>query len=297
MKIKLLILASTISFTLLNSSYSQEWKTLLPQAKVQNGTLNFFDVQKAFNDYWEPLNVEDGYYKSAGIKVKAGGWKQFKRWEWLMETRINPKTGAFPTTIGYQEFQKTYWSFKAASATGDWSSLGPTTSGGGYAGLGRFNCIAFREGDNNTYYAGAASSGLWKTTDNGSTWNVLTDENAVLGVSDAIVIPGATTDSDIIYIGTGDRDGGSMWSLLGGQWNDNNSIGVLKSIDGGTSWQATGLTFTTSQRETVNRMLIDPFNTDILYAATSDGFYKTINGGTSWTQEVKHLFYRYKNEP
>lgn len=290
MKLKLIILLTAISFALLNPTYSQEWKTLLPQAKIQNGNLNFYDVQKAFNSYWGPRNVVNGYYKSAGADVKAGGWKQFKRWEWLMETRINPTTGAFPTTTGIQEFQKTYGFFKAASATGDWTSLGPSTSDGGYAGLGRFNCIAFREGDNDTYYAGSASGGLWKTTDDGLSWTVLTDQNKVLGVSDVIVVPGATTDTDIIYIGTGDRDGGSMWSLNGGQWNDNNSIGIRKSIDGGSSWQPAGLSFATSQKVTVNRMLIDPFDSNILYAATSLGLYKTLNAGTSWNLETSQAF-------
>ena len=88
---------------------------------------------------------------------------------------------------------------------------------------------------------------------------------------------------DVIYIATGDRDGGSMWSLGGGQYNDNNSVGVLKSTDGGTTWNTTGLSFTPSQQRTVNRLLIHPSDNNILYAATTDGVYKTTNGGTNWT--------------
>jgi len=161
--------------------------------------------------------------------------------------------------------------------------LGPNSSGGGYAGIGRLNCVVEQPvtGD---LYAGSPSGGLWKSTNGGMTWSVLTDNNAVLGVSSIIVVP--TAGDDIIYIATGDRDGGSMWSLSGGQSNDNNSVGVLKSTDGGATWFTTGLTYSASQKETVNKLLKDPNDDDLLYAATSEGIYKTTNGGVTWTHPI-----------
>jgi PKD repeat protein len=74
-----------------------------------------------------------------------------------------------------------------------------------------------------------------------------------------------------------------MWSLGGGQYHDNNSVGVLKSIDGGTTWSTTGLSFTTNQIETVNRLLLDTDDNNTLYAATSDGFYRTTDAGVNWS--------------
>ena len=59
---------------------SQAWFENLPQSKVQNGTLTLKDYQKAFNDYWDPYQVENGYYVKNGENVKAPYWKQFKRW-------------------------------------------------------------------------------------------------------------------------------------------------------------------------------------------------------------------------
>ncbi len=244
---------------------------------------NFFEIQKEFNNYWDSRNVVNGYYEENGVRVKAAGWKQFKRWEYYWENRVDPQTGAFPETGRAEVYQQIRDLRNSRSSGGNWQSLGPSTSGGGYAGLGRINVVGFRPGDNNTLYAGSPSGGLWKTTDGGSNWSVLTDENAVLGVSDVVVIAGGTTATDVVYIATGDRDGGSMHSLSGDQFNDNNSIGVLKSTDGGTTWTATALTFTTNLKRRTNRLLKHPGDDNIIYASASDNkVYKTTDGGVTW---------------
>jgi hypothetical protein len=245
---------------------------------------SFFEIQKEFYDYWGPKQVKDGYYIENGIKQKASGWKLFKRWEWYWESRIDPQTGAFPDVNRAEIYKELKESGGERNVSGNWQSLGPNSSPGGYAGLGRLNCVGFRTGDNLTYYAGAPSGGLWKTTDDGVNWTPLTDYNTVLGVSDVVVIAGASTATDVVYIATGDRDGGSMWSLGGGTFNDNNTIGVLKSTDGGSTWSATALTYLASANKTTNRILKHPTSDATLYAATTDGVFKTTNGGSSWPQ-------------
>ncbi|MFZ4520490.1 MAG: T9SS type A sorting domain-containing protein [Bacteroidales bacterium] len=285
MKTIILFISVLIVVLFASDLKSQAWTDNLPQGKLQSGELTFYEIQKAFNDYWEPLNVKDGYYKNQqGEMVKAPGWKQFRRWEYYWQPRIVKETGQFPKTSASEELEK----FSAdnpggKSPNGNWTSLGPTSSAGGYAGLGRVNCVGFVSGDNNTIYIGSPSGGIWKTANGGTNWAPLGDQNAVLGVSD-IVAYRPVSLPDVIYIATGDRDGGSMWSLGGGNYNDNNSVGVLKSTDGGTTWNTTGLTFTPSQYITVNRLLLSPANNAILYAATSDGLYKTTNAGTNWTK-------------
>jgi len=296
------LLSHTILFVILLiisfNAHSQLANTNTQLQKVSlTDDQNFFEIQKDFNEYWDPKNVENGYYTENGVQKKAYGWKQFKRWEWYWNNRVDPTTGKFPDKRASDYYIKRGIASGTKNATGNWTNLGPTTSSGGYSGLGRLNCIGFRTGDVNTFYVGAPSGGLWKTTDGGSNWSVLTDNNAVLGVSDAIVIAGTSTASDIVYIGTGDRDGGSMWSLGGGQSNDNNGVGVLKSIDGGASWSTTGLSFTTSQKETVNRMLLDTDDNNTLYAATSDGFYRTIDAGANWSNLYSTEFVDIKFKP
>jgi photosystem II stability/assembly factor-like uncharacterized protein len=81
--------------------------------------------------------------------------------------------------------------------------------------------------------------------------------------------------SHTIYIATGDRDG----------W-DNRSIGVLKSTNGGLTWNPTGLSFTIFDGQMVNRLVMDPTNSEILIAATVTGVYRTIDGGTNWSEQL-----------
>jgi photosystem II stability/assembly factor-like uncharacterized protein len=251
---------------------SQLWKENLPTNK---SSYSFYDYRTAFNTYWSSYGVDrSGYYYENGIKKKAAGWKQFKRWEWQMESQINPATGEFPELSAqqvYDDFVQQYPNNNSLTTTPAWTSIGPTTTPGGYAGIGRVNCIAFHPGSNNTYWVGAPAGGLWKTTNNGNSWTCLTDSLDVLGVS-SIIIPSNYATSNTIYIATGDRD---AW--------DNRSIGVLKSTDGGLTWNTTGLTYTLADNKMVNKLLIDPTNNNTLLAATTDGLYKTTNGGATWS--------------
>ncbi|MBT8379484.1 MAG: hypothetical protein KJN64_09650, partial [Ignavibacteria bacterium] len=250
-----------------------------------NNPKNFYEIQRSFNDYYAPYNVTDGYYVENGVKEKAPGWKIFKRWEWYWEQRVNQETGEFPTTnsvIEYEKYLNSQNNLNKITYDENWVNLGTSSSTGGYAGIGRINCIAFHPTDANTFWVGSPSGGLWKTTNGGSNWTNLNDNELVVGVSDIVV---DYTNPNILYIATGDRDGGSMWALGGGQSADNNSVGVYKSTDSGSTWSATGLTFVNSSGVIIYRLLIDPTDNTILLASTSSGIYKTTNSGTSWTQK------------
>ncbi len=267
---------------------SQEWINSLPQEKLENGTLTFYEIQDAFNNYWEPFDVKDGYYMLDGEMVRAPYYKQFKRWEWYWQYRIDPTTGAFPDMKALDDHYQNTDNTKSPS--GNWTSLGPNTSPGGYAGLGRLNCISFVPGTTAEYYTGAASGGIWHTINDGATWTNLNDTTPVLGVSDILVIK-PVVGPNTLYIATGDRDGGSMWSLGGDQSNDNNSVGVLKSTDGGATWTTTGLSFNASQKVRVNRLLMDPNSAyQTIYAATTNGLYKTTDGGVTWPMISSQAF-------
>ncbi|MCL2246158.1 MAG: T9SS type A sorting domain-containing protein, partial [Lentimicrobiaceae bacterium] len=235
----------------------------------------------AFNSYWEARNVDRGYIYEDGKKHKAGGWKQFKRWEYYMESVVDPETGAFPDKSGIQvvrEHKKTNPEVYANTPkTSQWSSLGPFQSDGGYAGIGRLNCIAFHPENNNIWWVGAASGGLWATTNNGASWECLTDDNGVLAISD-IIIPTDFATSNTIYIATGDRDA-----------SDNNSIGVLKSTDNGATWNETGLTYSIGQGRLIYRLLLNPNDNNCLIAATSNGVFKTSDGGETWDTQLTNL--------
>jgi photosystem II stability/assembly factor-like uncharacterized protein len=264
-----------LAFLLTTTAFAQPWLKNLP-ANKSKAELTLFDYQHSFESYWAPFNVSKGKFVENGVTKKAPGWKQFKRWEYEMESLVNPATGEFPKKSALKEVEEYNQSNPRTSVTNiaNWTPMGPTSSFSGYSGIGRLNCIGFHPTDNNTYWVGAAAGGIWRTTDNGATWTCLTNNTDALAVSNIAVTSDYAT-SNTIYIATGDRDG----------W-DNRSVGVLKSTDGGTTWNPTGISYTIFEGRMVNRLLIDPNNNNILIAATTIGVYKTTDGGAIWNQQM-----------
>jgi photosystem II stability/assembly factor-like uncharacterized protein len=230
---------------------------------MKDPSVNFYEVQKAFNEYFKDRE-----------KGKGSGWKQFKRWEWFMEQRVYPTGKRLNHPQLWNEmmaFNKKYPQ-NSNRSNQNWEPLGPSTSvnvtGHWNPGLGRINVIARDPFDENILYIGAPSGGLWKTTNEGADWTVLTDNLPVMGVSAIAIHP---TNTDIIYIGTGDKDA-----------SDNYSIGVLKSTDGGINWEVSGLDWDIGQNRTIAKLIINPDNPDILFAATTVGIFKTVDAGENW---------------
>ena len=148
--------------------------------------------------------------------------------------------------------------------------MGPTDyelTGSWSAGHGRVNTVTVDPNNSSTIYIGAPAGGIWKSTDNGLNWTVLNDQLGVIGVSSIAIDP---SNSDIIYIATGDDDAGDTYS-----------IGIMKSTDGGANWNTTGLTLSGNSR--VYNLVLDPSNSQIVYAATNSGLYKSTNSGTSFS--------------
>jgi photosystem II stability/assembly factor-like uncharacterized protein len=251
------------------TTFTQPWTDNLPKDKDE---LTLYDHRSAFNEYWKPFNVDKGFYEVDGKKVKASGWRQFQRWYHYMEGLIDPETGNFPAVTAqhvYNKYIKENPNAKSPTSA-NWTSMGPSLSEGGYAGVGRLNCVEFHPTDNSVFWVGAPSGGIWVTTNAGNSWTCLNDDNNVLGASDIVVPPDYVT-SQTIYIATGDRGA-----------SDNNSIGVVKSTDGGQTWNETGLTFAINEGRKTPRLLMDPNNYQVLIAATTAGVYKTTDGGDTW---------------
>lgn len=242
---------------------------------------NFYDIQKSFNTYWKNKTVE-----------KGKGYKQFKRWENFMEPRVYP-TGRLPHDIIRAEISKVMeerniQSKSNASLAANWTALGPTnvpTNGLSYpsAGIGRVNCIEVDPANTSTWWVGTPGGGLWKTTNSGASWTSNTDALATLGIADIEIDP---TNSNIMYIATGDADGGDTYS-----------IGLLKSTNGGQTWSTTGLTYATSSYAKIPKILINPTNTSILIVATNSGIFRSTNGGTNFTNVLSGIFYDLEFKP
>jgi len=251
---------------------------------LKDGPANFFETQKAFYEYWKDKPIE-----------KGRGYKPFKRWEWYWESRVS-KTGEFPspsiTWDAWQDYLSTHPEAAGGSsyktqAGPNWTFKGPSTTPGYDKGLGRLNCMAFHPSSANTFWVGSPSGGLWKTTNGGNSWSTNTDLLPVLGVSDIAI---DQANPNIMYIATGDGDLGSLSGLTGGAEGDTKSIGILKSTNGGSTWNSTGLNWNVTSAKLIRRLLINPNNPQILIAAASDGIWITSNAGTSWTNVQNGYF-------
>ena len=241
-------------------------------------TVNFFTVQQEFNAWWE-VNKEEilNHRESLEEGEQEGNWVIYKRWEHqmlpLMTATGGVRLGAFDSTEYNFNRQRNN---VGASRSGNpvWSYIGPpsTFNPGGVVGCkGRINCIRFDPVDANIFYVGAPSGGLWKTINAGDNWTLLnTDTLAQIGVTDVAIDP---NNDQHLYIATGDF--ASQASL---------SIGVLESFNGGATWNPTGLTWTIAQGMEISRLLINPFNTSVLIAATNKGIYRSTNAGATWAQ-------------
>lgn len=235
----------------------QKWTTVLNSPQ---GT--FKEIQEDFKNYWQ-----DKEY------VKGKGFKQYQRWENFMAPRIYPSYDMTLPSNNYHNFME--WKRNQPASVGvrtmasNWTTLGPPTKPtGDDTGVGRLNMVRFDPNDSEIMYVGAPDGGLWKSINGGDSWTTTTDFLSVIGVSDLAIDPNNT---QIMYLATGDLEG------------DRRSIGVLKSTDGGTSWNTTGLSWTAIDNYKISKLLMDPTNSSVLLAATDGGVFRTTNGGTSWS--------------
>ena len=250
---------STFSITLFlitNILHAQEW-----MEQLQDGHTNVRTVQESFHSAWGDREYERGK-----------GYKVFKRWEWFWEQRTWP-TGERPDPSVHAHALTQLRGMlplpQAKSAS--WLPLGPYSwqSISYNPGAGRVNCVAQDPNDPNTVFVGTPSGGLWKSTDDGGTWTALITDLPTLAIGGIVI---DHTNSNVVYCGTGDGDG-----------NDAYSIGVLKSIDGGATWNATGLDWSLSQTRTVRKLIMHPSDANTLFCAANNGLWKTTDAGASWT--------------
>jgi len=150
-----------------------------------------------------------------------------------------------------------------------WRFIGPEGN--------RFSSAVGIPGDPGTYYVGAASGGIYKTTDAGVHWNSIFDDQPVQSIGSLAVAP---SDRNIVWAGTGEAHIRSHISI--GQ-------GIYKSTDAGATWQLMGL----EKTGRIARVVVHPTNPDVVLACAlgtaygpqqERGVFRTTDGGTTWTR-------------
>ncbi len=177
-----------------------------------------------------------------------------------------------------EQFKK-HQAIKASSEFKDlhWQFLGPQNTSGRATDV----AVVQPKGKNYTLYVATASGGVWKTTNEGLSWEPIFENEVTTSIGDIELDP---KNQDIIWVGTGEAN--IFRSSHAG-------CGIYKSTDAGKTWKNMGLENT----NTIARIVINPKNTDIIYVAAGGnewtanpdrGVYKTTNGGKSW-EKVLHV--------
>ncbi len=150
-----------------------------------------------------------------------------------------------------------------------WRFIGPMDLGG------RCTDVAVPKGSRTVFYAGAATGGVFKTVNAGTTWEPIFDDMPTMSIGDLAV---AESDPNIVWVGTGEAN--IFRASTAG-------LGVWKSADAGKTWRHVGLEGT----YTIARIVIHPSNPDIVYVAATGhewttnperGVFKTTDGGATW---------------
>ncbi|PQJ20345.1 T9SS type A sorting domain-containing protein [Nonlabens tegetincola] len=250
----IVLFCSAMAFSQLGSD--APWMKEL-QLQKKDGSITLKDIKLAGDAYWQTHDKNK----------KGSGYKPYMRWLNQMEAFVKPDG----TLQSSKEIMDQLNAISVAKSTmmdeSNWVPAGPfnyTNTGSWSAGQGRVNTIKVDPNNPSTYYIGAPNGGIWKSTDAGINWTPLSDFIGRIGVSAIEIDP---NNSNIIYIGTGDDDAG-----------DSPSIGMLKSTDGGLTFNPTGLVFAGNSRN-ISEIYVDPNDSNKLFISANNGFYRSTNGG------------------
>ncbi len=265
-----------LSVLLLNISLQAQYKSNAPLASyLQNEKAERVDpeTEQPLYTLSQISKAAEKYFTTHDPNRKGSGYKPFKRWESYWQYFTDKDGYILPAETLYQAYKDKITQPNTVNTTADWSNIGPVNAGliRYTPGTGRINQMAIDPGNDEIWYAGAPSGGLWKSLDAGQSWDPIFDEYPQIGVSGIAI---DETNTDIIYIATGDDDA-----------LDSYSIGVMKSIDAGVTWQETDLTASNMGRNNaLNEIVIHPTDNNIIYVAGSNGFYKSTDAGENFNR-------------
>ncbi len=220
-------------------------------------------------------------------KIKGASEENIiKRRERELKMLADPVTGKIPANIRSRELKFAESLPKSANNNfGNFQSIGPDNFGG------RTRALAIDVTNENVMLAGGVSGGIWRTEDGGQNWTKVTSPGQLLPITSIVqdTRPGKT---HLWYAGTGELLGNSASSP--GGYNDYRGDGILKSEDGGITWDTLSSTFSGTPQTGDNfdfvwRVVTDPSapdSLDVVLAAVANGIYRSENGGQSWTKVI-----------
>ncbi len=172
------------------------------------------------------------------------------------------------TSIYSQDTEKELFSSETFSGL-ELRSIGPSFKSG------RIADIAIHPENNNTWYVAVGSGGVWKTTNSGTTFTPVFDDQAVYSIGCVTIDP---CNPHTVWVGTGENVGGRHVGY---------GDGIYRSKDGGISWENMGL----KESQHISKIIVHPDNSDVIWVAAQGplwnkggerGLYKSVDGGVNW---------------
>ncbi|MFM9908119.1 MAG: WD40/YVTN/BNR-like repeat-containing protein [Chitinophagaceae bacterium] len=246
----------------------------------------FYTQKETINSYYTKLLKRAGS-DTIATKIINRQLKYWTRYFWFAERHLNTDGEVENVTEKYDEVLSAGIpsnSIERNSFYGDWQPYGPNFVDNG---CGRVDRIAFHPTNPNLFYAGTPAGGLWRTTNNGASWQALNQYNPSLGVSGIVV---DYSNPNRLFILSGDGDSNLPGYLVNIFGYIRYSTGIYRSDDAGATWYKTAPLPGTSTVVTTNSnyagytLKQHPTNPDILYAATTAGLFRTQDGGLSWSR-------------
>jgi len=224
--------------------------------------------------------------------------KPFKRFEWFYQQRAYPNDTIpyfYASRVRVEEIKKIKQKRNQGKNLASWVSKGPSFAD--YTNIlphwdtvsGRVRALAVHPTDHQKVYIGAASGGLWKTTDAGETWSDISQDLESLAFGAIAIDP---NNPEIVYAGSGESVQGTNWHIFGGH-------GLYKSMDEGETWDTINAfgdhTFFTD-------IVVSSFDSDILFASLAsgslnlgnflpnEGVWKSTDAGNSWVKTLDMPF-------
>lgn len=257
----------------INIVYSQKSNQPIEILGQQFTTNNYNEITAQLDSFWE--SQPNKYNKGSGFKVYQR-WKE--HWKYYLNADGTLMSGD-QITNEYLNSRKnnSNLSKKADSIDmSNWIPMGPFThvnKGSWSSGQGRINISAVDPQNPNTIYIGSPNGGIWRSKNNGNSWILLNEAALFSGVSGIAI---DYNDSNIIYVSTGDEDGGNSATT-----------GVWKTINGGNTWTQTSYPYTSTSK--LGEILINPLNSNSLWVVGSSGVYKSTDAGLTWTRNYTTL--------
>jgi PKD repeat protein len=225
--------------------------------------------------------VSNSKWNTSGNKMGDERFENKTAFRKMLEKRTFPETSKNRYGAWMQELVE-FKNSNSQQQVANWTPI--DASGSLLNDVGRTSSITLDTVNAGRFYVCTPHSGVWMTTNNGNSYVPITENMPTQNTSCLVYDP---LNTSTLYLATGTHN----------MDMPPNSMGVFKSTDTGTTWNVTGLSFSPADGHTIGDLIINPSNSNSLLAATTDGLYRTFDGGVVWNKIINDTILSVRFKP